>query len=271
MSEAPRVHIECIMGVSERSQRSIKAKWKEYMLNNLRIVLSHPSHPGNIGAVARAMKTMGVTQLVLIKPKNFPNVEATARASGADDVLNNAVFANDLAEGILGCHFVLGTSARMRALPWPVISPREAASKISHWLLDQKVALVFGNERSGLSNEELELCQYHVSIPTHSQFTSLNLASSVQLLAYEIFVAVAQQSKDKDTKESGIPLTSQEHLLLFNRLEKMLVTIGYLDPKQPKKLMPRLKRLIFRSHLNQEEFHIFMGICKAILDKTSLF
>lgn len=156
------------------------------LLDQISIVLVNTSHPGNIGATARAMKNMGLEHLVLVSPKEFPHAEATVRASGADDLLARAKLVNNLQEAIADVHFVVGTSARTRTIPWPLANPRQCVQKIAPILeASQRVAFVFGNEQSGLSNEELALCHYHLQIPTSQDFSSLNVAAAVQIVCYE--------------------------------------------------------------------------------------
>lgn len=158
------------------------------MSAEIRIVLVNTSHPGNIGGVARAMKNMKFSQLHLVAPKKFPHVEADSRASGATDILENAVVHETLEQAIADCHFVVGTSARGRHIPWPVVDPRELSS-IVQGAGDKKIAVVFGREDRGLTNEELHLCHHHVHIPSNPDFSSLNLAAAVQVITYELRMA----------------------------------------------------------------------------------
>jgi len=171
------------------------------MLANIRVVLSNTSHPGNIGATARAMKTMGLTRLYLVNPKVFPAAEATARASGADDVLASAVVCPDVETALSGCQLVLGASARSRSIPCPVISPAESARRAYGESERAEVALLFGCERSGLSNDEIDRCQYLVQIPSNPDYGSLNLASAVQIICYEILVAHGQPGQGTDVPD----------------------------------------------------------------------
>ncbi len=160
------------------------------VLQNIRVVLVNTSHPGNIGGAARAMKNMGLSRLVLVDPEEFPSPKALARASGANDLLDNAQVVSTLEEALVGCSLVLGTSARDRRIPWPLLDPRECASKsLEQVALGGEVALVFGREYAGLTNEELQRCQFHVHIPSDPEFGSLNLAAAVQVLTYEVRMA----------------------------------------------------------------------------------
>ncbi|QBF25264.1 tRNA (cytosine(32)/uridine(32)-2'-O)-methyltransferase TrmJ [Pseudomonas tructae] len=234
------------------------------MLQNIRVVLVNTSHPGNIGGAARAMKNMGLSRLVLVDPQHFPSPEADARASGADDVLAGAQVVATLEEALVGCNLVLGTSARERRIPWPLVDPRECASKvIEHAAQGEEIALVFGREHAGLTNEELQRCHFHVHIPSNPDFSSLNLGAAVQVLAYEVrmaWLALEGQASPTETVDSGELATMDEMELFYEHLEKTLVDIGFLDPQKPKHLMPRLRRLYGRSSVDRSELNILRGI-----------
>jgi len=231
------------------------------MKENIRIVLVNTSHPGNIGAAARAMKNMGLSQLVLVEPALFPNADATARASGADDILQRAKVCDSLAEAIGGCKLVFATSARLRSLPWPLVEPREMAQQVIAVASQAPVAIVFGREHSGLTNVELEACNALVHIPCNEAFSSLNIAAAVQVLCYEVNlamgVATAQPDDDSDIA------TSDEIERFHQHLEQTLVEIDFLDPDKPRLLMRRLKRLYNRARLEQTEVNILRGILTA--------
>lgn len=228
-------------------------------LNDVRIVLVGITHPGNIGASARAMKTMGLLQLALVNPKQFPCAEATVRAAGADDILTQAWVGTDFVESLHGYHLIIGTSARRRSIAWPTLTPRECAEKIATTV--GKVALVFGREQAGLTNQELDRCHYLVQIPTQTQFSSLNIAAAVQILAYEIFI---QQQNDTVLKEAHCPASAEVMLGFYQHLEQTLVEIGFLDPQKPKRLTRRLHRLFNRAQPNDVEINILRGILTAI-------
>ncbi|QXI37680.1 tRNA (cytosine(32)/uridine(32)-2'-O)-methyltransferase TrmJ [Pseudomonas xantholysinigenes] len=239
------------------------------MLQNIRVVLVNTSHPGNIGGAARAMKNMGLSRLVLVQPKEFPSGDATARASGADDILANAQVVDSLEDALVGCSLVMGTSARERSIPWPLIDPRECGAKaVEHARGGEEIALVFGREHAGLTNEELQRCHFHVHIPSNPDFSSLNLAAAVQVLSYEVrmawLAAEGAPSKvekfDANSLRSNEPATMDEMELFYEHLEKTLVDIGFLDPEKPKHLMPRLRRLYGRSAVNRSEMSILRGI-----------
>ncbi|MFW5450826.1 MAG: RNA methyltransferase [Methylophagaceae bacterium] len=232
-------------------------------LDNIRFVLVGTTHPGNIGAAARAMKTMGLSNLHLVKPKIYPSAEATARASGADDVLATAIVHNSLDLALQDCQQVYGMSARLRHLPVPVLNPREAVEHIQQSADETNIAIVFGREHSGLSNEELDRCQHLINIPANPDYSSLNLAAAVQVLAYELkmsfdpAIEVGRVGEDREAIDAG----DLEHL--YSHFEQALVTIGFLDPEHPRNLMRRLRRLFNRADLDRNELQILHGILRA--------
>ncbi len=238
-------------------------------LQNIRVVLVNTSHAGNIGGAARAMKNMGLSRLVLVQPEDFPSSDAIARASGATDVLDNAQVVDTLEQALVGCSLVLGTSARDRRIPWPLLDPREcAAVSLEQAEAGGEVALVFGREYAGLTNEELQRCQYHVHIPSDPAFGSLNLAAAVQVLVYEVrmawLAAQGRPTKSEKLETTAIldtqPVTVDELEHYFGHLEQTLVQIGFLDPEKPRHLMPRLRRLYGRSAITKLEMNILRGI-----------
>lgn len=227
------------------------------------------THPGNIGAAARAMKTMGYNKLYLVKPKIYPNAEATARAAGADDVLTKAVVCESLKEALQGCVTVVATTARLRTISHTIFTPRKYAPKILEMVEKGPVALVFGRESSGLSNEELEHCNVILQIPTNPDFSSLNVASAIQILCYE-FIQVLQLGGEKkditegDEHEKVKLATTDEMNYLYTHLQQSMIDVGFLNPKQPRKLMRRLKSLFNRAHLDENEVSILRGFLTAI-------
>ena len=237
-------------------------------LANIRVVLVATSHPGNIGAVARAMKTMQLPTLYLVRPKRFPCAEATARAAGADDVLFAARVCETLDEALAACGWVCATSARPRSLPWPELTPREAAARALALVQQTPVALVFGREHSGLTNTELDRCHALVRIPTHPVFRSLNLAAAVQLLAYEVHLAWRGTAERLSGSRPAAPLagfcTADEMQGFYNHLEAALTEIGYLNPDHPKRLMRRLRRFFNRAQPDRVEMNILRGILTAV-------
>ena len=233
----------------------------EDWLNTIQVVLVNTTEAGNIGAAARAIKTMGLSQLVLVCPKDFPSAKATARASGADDILANVVVVDSLAEALKDCGLVMGTSARIRGLPWPLLNPRQAAQQAwENRHLGSKTALVFGSEQSGLSNEELDCCQYQIRIPCNPAYSSLNLAACVQVIAYEMqnrFVSTKPATGNEE------PLASQETMdYFYSHLFGLMQNVGYLPPQQPKLLHRRLRRLFNGMRLS--EANIMCGLLNMI-------
>lgn len=237
-------------------------------MNNIfdktRVVLVGTTHPGNIGAAARAMKTMSQDKLYLVNPKIFPSAEASARATGADDILANATVCSSLKEAIADCDLVIGTSARTRSLPWPMVSPRECAKTISENKYSS-VAIVFGRENSGLSNEELELCNLVLQIPTNAQYSSLNLASAVQIICYEIYL-LRDIEESKDAVEATLA-TQEKMELFYQHLEECLIDIDFYDVDNPRLLMHRMRRLFNRTKLEENECNILRGILSKVQEK----
>jgi TrmH family RNA methyltransferase len=233
---------------------------------NIRVVLVNTSHAGNIGATARAMKNMRLSQLYLVNPANFPGPEATARASGADDVLTNARVCHSLDEALVGCEWVLGTTARPRSIGWPTLTPEAGAQEMVSRGATGAVALVFGRERMGLTNEEVDKCQSLVTIPGNPDYCSLNVASAVQILAYEIHLAALAKENGMPGEDSGhnAPSPADDMERFYEELEKVLIKIGFLDPGNPRKLMRRLRRMFARTGPDSNELNILRGILTAI-------
>ena len=236
-------------------------------IENLRIVLVGTQHPGNIGSAARAMKTMGLSCLHLVAPERFPDPEANTLAAGADDVLAAAPVHADLDAALAGCHFVLGTSARRRHVPLPEMNPREAARALLEAAGRGPVALLFGRERTGLENEELQRCHASVGIPTDPGFSSLNLAAAVQVLAYELRLAVLDAAggglpsgRPMPPPESEPPATADELERYFAHLDQALHEIDFHKGKPPEMVMQRLRRLYLRAGLDAREVKILRGI-----------
>ena len=229
----------------------------------VRIVLVGTTHPGNIGAVARAMKNMGQSDLVLVEPRHFPHDDATARASGADDILENTRVVASLEDAIADCGYVAGASARSRTIGWPSMVPRECAERLHAESHNGIVAAVFGPENSGLTNDHLDLCHTLLTIPTDPGFSSLNLAMAVQVLTYELRVAAIENPDSVPT--SDVPLATGEELEHFYaHLEQVMTTTGFLDPDNPRHLMRRLRRLFARAEPDRDEINILRGILGAL-------
>jgi len=226
-------------------------------LNNVRVVLSHTTHPGNIGAAARAMKTMGLRHLYLINPRHFPDAQATAMAAGADDVLEHAVVCGSVDEALQGVVFTVAMTARLRDISIAVKSPREAMPQVLQEAQAGPVALLFGTEMSGLTNEEMGRAQLGVNIPAHPDFSSLNIAAAVQVIAYEL--AVAAQDFIPAAQEIE-PATHERVEGLYAHLEKTLFEIGFFTTQNPARLMQRLRRLYSRTRLEDEEINILRGM-----------
>ena len=234
---------------------------------NIRIVLVGTTHPGNIGATARAMKNMGLSDLALVRPRYFPDQEATARASGAEDLLDGATVVETLAEAIADCVYVAGTSARSRAINWPCLDARDAAARLHEESAHGPVAAVFGPEQSGLSNADLDHCDTLLTIPTDPNFSSLNLAMAVQVVSYELRAAWAarQAQSEAPEYEADAPLATSAELEHFYRhLEQVLTDIRFLDPDNPRQLMRRLRRLFIRARPDKNELNILRGVLTAV-------
>lgn len=233
------------------------------MLANFKVVLVETSHPGNIGAVARAMKNMGMDQLRLVSPKLFPHADATARASGADDVLRQARVFSSLPEAIADCQIVLGASARDRTISWPSVTARECAENWVGGGIQQPIALVFGRENSGLKNDELDCCHYLLRIPCNPEYSSLNLAAAVQVVCYELFVASGAVHASTVGDLGEVPLATAEQMEgFYQHLQQTMADIGFLQPERTKSIMRRLRRLFNRSKLDTKELDILRGILR---------
>lgn len=230
--------------------------------DNIRIILVNTSHPGNIGGVARAMKNMGLHRLYLVAPRDYPNEQAVWRAASANDVLDNAIVVPTLNEAIGDCQFVVGTSARNRRIPWPLLDARQCAQRMAVASGQEQVAVLFGREDRGLTNEELKVCNLHLNIPTSGDYSSLNLAMAVQIVAYEL--CMLKSAADLPVSESDqwdAPFASLDNMeRYYTHLEEALVDIEFLDPAAPRQLMSRLRRLYSRVRLDEMELNILRGI-----------
>jgi tRNA/rRNA methyltransferase len=224
---------------------------------NIRVVLSHTTHPGNIGAAARAMKTMGLRHLYLINPRYFPDAQASAMAAGADDVLQNATVCQSIDEALQGVVFTVAMTARLRDISIEVKTPREAMPHVLQQASVAPVALLFGTEMSGLTNEEMGKAQLGVNIPANPDFSSLNIAAAVQVMAYELSVAAASFSLVTPPIH---PATHERVEGLYTHLEKALFEIGFFTTQNPARLMQRLRRLYSRTRLEDEEINILRGM-----------
>jgi tRNA (cytidine32/uridine32-2'-O)-methyltransferase len=247
--------------------QSVLSQASQQALQSIRIVLVNTSHPGNIGGVARAMKNMGLSQLYLVSPKDYPSERAEWRASNAVDVLQSATVVDTLDDAIAGCGLVIGTSARERRIPWPLVTPRECADRSYHESSTHPVAIVFGREDRGLTNEELHKCNYHVHIPSNPEYSSLNLAAAVQVITYELRMTClnAQQGKSIHFDDWDMPPAKSEALEhYYVHLQATLEKIGFLEPDNPRQTMTRLRRLYSRVRLDEMELNILRGVLTAM-------
>jgi len=239
------------------------------VFDRIRFVLVETTHPGNIGAVARAMKTMGLNRLHLVNPKVLPDAEAITRAAGADDLLAAVQVHGDLVDALRGCRLVVGSSARLRTVEWPLLEPADCARRLLAEAGEGDVALVLGRERSGLTNDELARCHFLVHIPTNPTFRSLNLASAAQIFAYELRrtwrTATGQHSKE--TERAPVPAEAMEGF--YAHLAQTMADTGFSDPAQSQKLLRRLRRLFNRARPDRVELNILRGILSAAQGKKS--
>ncbi|GAB54396.1 tRNA (cytidine32/uridine32-2'-O)-methyltransferase [Glaciecola punicea ACAM 611] len=240
------------------------------MLDAIRIVLVNTSHTGNIGSAARAMKTMGLKNLYLVDPVTKPDSKASALAAGATDILANATIVNTLQEAIADCGLVVGTSARSRTLSWPMLDSRECGDKLITEAANYPVALVFGRENNGLSNEELQQCNFHVCIDANPEYSSLNLAAAVQTLCYEIrqhHIALQRAPYiEREALENPYPL-SKELEKFYVHFESTFAKAGFIRSKHPGVIMSKVRRMFTRTRLESQELAILRGMLSAV-DKT---
>lgn len=237
---------------------------------NIKIVLVNTAHPGNIGGAARAMKNMGLGQLCLVEPREYPAPRAVWRAAGAREVLQHATVVNSVDEAIADCSLVIGTSARERRIPWPLINPRQCGERVWAEATSHKVALLFGREDRGLTNDELQKCHYHVHIPSNPQYSSLNLATAVQVLAYEIRMASLADKKGElpNLDEWDQPPVNAEDLENFHtHLAETMAELDFYDPQNPKQLLTRMRRLFNRVRMDQMEVSILRGLLSSVQRK----
>ena len=248
-------------------------------LAHVRIVMVNTTLPANIGSALRAMKTMGLCKLVLVSPKTYPHPDIDALAAGATDLIDQIEIVETLEDAIKDCHLVFGTSARSRTIPWPLLDARPAAQKSMDAVLNhkQEIAIIFGREDRGLTNEELALANYHVTIPVNSEYGVLNVAQAIQIICYEMRMATVElmdkpvdteatmQVTDEDSMHWDEPLVTHEQMEQFYpHIEKMLSEIEFLDPKNPRLLPLRLRRLFGRIQLDRMEYHLLRGIFSRV-------
>ena len=236
------------------------------LLNSIKVVLVGTTHPGNIGATARAMKNMGIVNMALVEPKEFPSDIATYRSKAAKDVLENAEVFDTLKMAISDCELVIGTSARERKVPWPILNPKDASQEVSRGSLNNKVAVVFGREDRGLTNEELGLCNLHVHIPTDPEYSSLNLSQAVQIMVYEIRSAILENEGNEGNWDVEFADNDQTERLI-SHMDELMQEVDFYEIDNPRKLLLRVRRFFKRSRLDVMEVNIFRGLFAAIQKK----
>lgn len=237
---------------------------ERFNTENIRVVLVNTSHPGNIGASARAMKNMGLSRLALVQPLEFPSAVAVGRAASALDILESTTVHETLQEAIADCGLVIGASARSRKIPWPVLLPEQCAEQVLQDCGSNGVALVFGREDSGLTNEELQFCHFHVQIPAADQYSSLNLAAAVLVICYELRRCAMRLANDRPPSDEEYwdieRATGEQVEQFYQHLEHVLVRLDFHDPDNPRQLMQRMRRLFGRIRLDSMEMNILRGI-----------
>ena len=241
------------------------------LLDRLRIVMINTSDSGNIGAAARAMKTMGLRQLVLVQPDEFPTAKATARASAAADLLHKARVVQTLDEAIGDCQLVFGTSARLRTIPWPLIDPRQGAARVMNEPEGADLAILFGREDAGLTNEELRRCHFHICIPANEEYPVLNIGAAIQVICYEMRMAALERQGNPVVPDlSGMqqwdePLVASEDMERFLRhFEETLLDINFFDPNNPKQLLTRVRRFFLRTRMDRLEMNLLRGVLSTV-------
>jgi len=235
------------------------------MLNNVKVVLVGTSHSGNIGSAARAMKVMGLSEMVLVDPQCEVDAQAVALAAGASDIALNARIVQNLEQAVEECALVVGTSARSRTLEWPMLNPRECGQKFAQEGMKHSVALVFGRERTGLTNEELQKCHYHVSIPANPEYSSLNLAMAVQTLCYEVRVAYLDQLQAQYPPQEEEQYPRHKELEMFyQHLEKVMIKTQFISEEQPGQVLNKLRRMFNRARPESQELNTLRGVLTAI-------
>lgn len=240
------------------------------ILERVKVVLVGTTHSGNIGSAARAMKVMGLSQMVLVDPQCQVDAQAIALAAGASEIALNAQIYPTLEAAVADCGLVVGTSARSRTLEWPMLEPRECGEKLISEANQHSVAMVFGRERTGLTNEELQLCHYHVCVPANPEYSSLNLAMAVQLLSYEVRMAylAMQQSSQSSTLQEEYP-RHQELERFYAHLEQVIMQTEFISAQQPGQVMNKLRRMFTRARPEAQEINILRGILTSVQKSIS--
>jgi tRNA (cytidine32/uridine32-2'-O)-methyltransferase len=232
-------------------------------LNSIRIILVATSHPGNIGSTARAMKTMGLNSLYLVTPKSFPDLRAQEMAAGADDLLASAVITNSLDEALVGCQLVLGTSARPRGISLPGLVPSSCAELVQQQADHTQIAIVFGREHAGLTNEELLKCHYHINIPSNPEYSSLNLSQAVQIICYELRMKLLAPQAEVALRQDEYA-TAEEIEQFYEHLKDVFIEIQFLKTANPRRLMQRVRRLFNRVSLEKMEVNLLRGMLSQV-------
>ncbi|EJC1073181.1 tRNA (cytosine(32)/uridine(32)-2'-O)-methyltransferase TrmJ [Vibrio cholerae] len=240
------------------------------MLERVKVVLVGTTHSGNIGSAARAMKVMGLSQMVLVDPQCQVDAQAIALAAGASEIALNAQIYPTLEAAVADCGLVVGTSARSRTLEWPMLEPRECGEKLISEANQHSVAMVFGRERTGLTNDELQLCHYHVCVPANPEYSSLNLAMAVQLLSYEVRMAylALQQSSQSSTLQEEYP-RHQELERFYAHLEQVIMQTEFISAQQPGQVINKLRRMFTRARPEAQEINILRGILTSVQKSIS--
>lgn len=238
-------------------------KMLEISLDNIRIVLVNTQFPGNIGAVARAMKNMGLSRLYLVNPGCSLDKEAFIRATSATNILENAITADTLSEVISDCQLVVGTSTRDRGMSLPLLTARESGEQIASEAINAQVAVIFGQESCGMQAEDLQKCNFHGYIPANPDYSSLNLGAAVQTFCYEIFQAT-EATRTKPKNDVYDYPENKEVEYFYEHLEKVLTEVNFIIPKHPGQMMQRLRRLFNRARPDKKELNILRGILSSI-------
>lgn len=252
----------------------MKKPFPETLLNQIRIVMVHTSHSGNIGAAARAIRVMGLYHLTLVEPKQFPSSEATSLASGAVDVLENAIVVPTLEAALKDCHIAYATTARPRFISSKLYSVEEAATEALQEIQNhqQKIAFVFGTERTGLTNDEIDLCQRMMTIPSENSYNSLNIGAAIQVVSYELHKAHKRAFEIpliQSNEEPEALSTGEMREGFYDHLEKLLFITEFLDPHEPKNIMKKIRQLFQKRDLTTQEIHLLRGILTSMERKIS--
>ena len=233
------------------------------LLDQVRVILVEPSHPGNIGAAARALKTMGLSELAVVRPQRFPDPQAQWRAAGAQDILARTIVYDTVADAIADRQWIVGTSTRQRRIPWPLLMADAVAEDLASKLINTRVAILFGRESSGLTNDELQLCHCHLQIPANPEYPSLNLAMAVQIVCYELFKRLSSEDVAESPWDRP-PANAAQMQGLLAHLQEMLIEAEFLDAANPGQTMTRLRRLLSRVAPDETEVQMLRGILKQL-------